>query len=46
VRWNDVERSWDCPLHGSRFEVDGTLIEGPATRGLAPVEGAQVDDPT
>jgi glycine/D-amino acid oxidase-like deaminating enzyme/nitrite reductase/ring-hydroxylating ferredoxin subunit len=46
VRWNDVERSWDCPLHGSRFEVDGTLIEGPATRGLAPVDAAQVDDPT
>lgn len=34
--WNDAERSWDCPLHGSRFEADGTLIEGPATRGLAP----------
>ncbi len=37
VRWNDVEGSWDCPLHGSRFEADGRLIEGPATRGLAPV---------
>lgn len=38
LRWNDLERSWDCPLHGSRFEADGTLIEGPATRGLEPVE--------
>lgn len=36
VRWNDVERTWDCPLHGSRFEPDGTLLEGPATRGLGP----------
>jgi len=34
VRWNDEERSWDCPLHGSRFAPDGELLEGPATRGL------------
>ncbi|MBP2218502.1 FAD-dependent oxidoreductase [Arthrobacter sp. CAN_C5] len=32
--WNDAERSWDCPLHGSRFTADGTLLEGPATRDL------------
>lgn len=34
VRWNDFERSWDCPAHGSRFASDGTLLEGPARRGL------------
>ena len=34
VRWNDSEKSWDCPLHGSRFSSDGTLLEGPATRDL------------
>ena len=34
VRWNDAEQSWDCPLHGSRFSADGSLLEGPATRGL------------
>lgn len=28
--WNDAERTWDCPLHASRFAPDGTRIEGPA----------------
>jgi glycine/D-amino acid oxidase-like deaminating enzyme/nitrite reductase/ring-hydroxylating ferredoxin subunit len=35
LRYNDLERSWDCPLHGSRFAPDGTVLEGPATRPLA-----------
>ena len=36
VTWNDAERSWDCPLHGSRYAADGALLEGPATTGLNP----------
>jgi glycine/D-amino acid oxidase-like deaminating enzyme/nitrite reductase/ring-hydroxylating ferredoxin subunit len=38
VDWNDAEQSWDCPLHGSRFAPDGTVLEGPATRPLRPIE--------
>lgn len=34
LNWNDQERSWDCPAHGSRFTADGELLEGPATSGL------------
>lgn len=34
VNWNDADQAWECPLHGSRFAPDGTLLEGPATTDL------------
>jgi glycine/D-amino acid oxidase-like deaminating enzyme len=34
VNWNDADKAWECPLHGSRFAPDGSLLEGPATRDL------------
>lgn len=36
VHWNNAERSWDCPCHGSRFDLDGKVLQGPAVRPLAP----------
>jgi glycine/D-amino acid oxidase-like deaminating enzyme/nitrite reductase/ring-hydroxylating ferredoxin subunit len=34
VRFNAAETSWDCPCHGSRFDVDGNVLEGPAVKPL------------
>ncbi len=30
LEWNEEEKTWDCPCHGSRFEKDGSLIDNPA----------------
>jgi len=34
VGFNDAQRSWDCPCHGSRFDIDGHVLQGPAVRDL------------
>lgn len=34
LQWNGAERGWDCPCHGSRFEHDGRVIDGPAVKDL------------
>ena len=38
VAWNPAEKSWDCPCHGSRYDVDGKVLNGPAISGLKPVD--------
>ena len=34
LEWNPEEKSWDCPCHGSRFDVYGQLLNGPAQADL------------
>ncbi|MET9319108.1 FAD-dependent oxidoreductase [Streptomyces sp. NPDC003038] len=41
VAFNDAERTWECPCHGSRFGVDGDVLQGPALR---PLERRDVED--
>ncbi|KAI4288277.1 MAG: hypothetical protein L6R35_002453 [Caloplaca aegaea] len=40
VCWNNDEKSWDCPVHGSRFGKDGVGVMGPAKGNLSPADEA------
>ena len=37
VHFNSFERCWDCPCHGSHFDIDGGVLNAPATAPLKPV---------
>ncbi|MGV3625969.1 MAG: FAD-dependent oxidoreductase [Archangium sp.] len=41
VQFNRAERSWDCPCHGSRFDPDGAVMNGPA---VTPLEKVELDE--
>ena len=44
VHWNSAEASWDCPCHGSRFGVDGRVLEGPALTPLATIRASTPEE--
>ena len=34
LSWNNLEKTWDCPCHGSRYDYKGNLIYGPSVKSL------------
>ena len=38
VNWNNTEKSWDCPCHGSRFSYTGELLTGPSRKDLTVID--------
>ena len=38
LNWNDADKTWDCPCHGSRFDYKGRNINNPAIKDLEKIE--------
>ena len=38
VHWNSFETCWDCPCHGSQFDINGQVLQGPAVHPLHKVD--------
>lgn len=38
VQWNPTEKTWDCPCHGSRFDKEGSVINGPSNQNLRKID--------
>ena len=35
LNFNEVEKTWDCPCHSSRFDLNGKCIKGPALKDIS-----------
>ena len=42
VSWNNTEKTWECPCHGSRFGIDGQVLTAPARKGLEQINLLQL----
>jgi len=44
VNWNPEEKSWDCPCHGARYDIDGRVLTGPAQKALQKIKQPVVSE--
>lgn len=42
VNWNDQEKSWDCPCHGARYDIDGNVLNGPTKKNLDKIDIGEI----
>ena len=38
ISWNNLDKTWDCPCHGSRFNYKGECISEPAIKDLEVID--------
>ncbi len=38
LSWNNLEKTWDCPCHGSRYDYTGKIITEPTTENLDTID--------
>lgn len=34
LTFNEVDKTWDCPCHGSRFDIDGNIVKAPSVHNI------------
>lgn len=44
LSFNEAEKTWDCPCHGSRFDIRGKILEGPAVHSLHKIKIKKVEN--